>query len=112
MKIFNIIGYWINTKNGENRQNNNLICLRIGNSYDEVYKWAQQNKEKFFFRYDEVYNPSEINENNVKFDFSVKEIHEIYLKDISDSEYKAQMKLVAKVEYKKIETPIVDDNNL
>lgn len=111
MKIFNIIGYWINTKNGESRQNTNLLCLRAGSSYDEVYKWAQQNKEQFFFRYDEVYNPSEINENNVKFDFSVKEIHEMYIKDIYDNEYKTQIDLIAKIEYKKVEIPIVHDNN-
>lgn len=106
MKIYKIIGCWINTQTGESRTNPNRLYLRVGTSYDEIYNWAQKNKKDFSFRYDEVFNPSEINENNVKFDFSVQELQHLYVHDIKNNEYKAKIELISRIEIKQIEIPL------
>lgn len=103
MKLFNIIAYWFNIKTGESRTNKNWMYLKVGNSYDEVYKWAQENKKEFYFRFDDVYEPGEVNDSNLKFDFSIQEVSDIFVKDINNNEYRIKSDIVSRIETKKIE---------
>lgn len=106
MKVFKIIPYWINTENGEIRENKSSVYLKVGNSYEEVFNWAKENKKDFSFSFLEVYNSEEIKENNLKYDFSIQECKDLLINDILGNEYKLSVKLVSRIEIKKIEVPI------
>lgn len=106
MRIFNIIPYWIDKNSGEIRSKKGCLFLKIGNTYEEVYNWANSNKKLFSFSFKEVYDTKEINENNLQFDFSVEESNSYLVSDINNVEYKVQLKPIAKIEIKKIETPL------
>ena len=106
MKIFKIIPYWINTENGEIRTNKDCVYIKIGNTYDEIFSWAKDNKKDFSFNFLDVYDSKEIKENNLKFDFSVQECKDLIANDILANEYKLSIKLVSRIETQKIEIPI------
>lgn len=106
MKVFNIIPYWIDTKTGETRARENWIFFKMGETYDEVYKWAKANKDKFNFEFTEVFQTKEIEESSLKFDFSVKEEKYMFLTDTEDNEYKIQLKPIAKIQIQRIEVSL------
>jgi len=107
MKIYSIIPYWLNGQTGETRTNKEWIYFKIANSYDEVYQWTLTNKDEIFFRADFVFKPNEINETDLTFDFSIKEISDIIIKDLAKNEYRVKLNLFSKIEFKKIEIPII-----
>jgi hypothetical protein len=107
MKIYSIIPYWLNGKTGETRTNKEWLYFKIANSYDEVYQWALTNKDEIFFRADYVYKPNEIDETDLNFDFSIKEVSDILINDLEKNEYRVKLDLFSKIEIKKIEVPII-----
>ena len=108
MRIFNIIPYWIDKNSGEIRSKKECLFLKMGNTYEEVYNWANINKKLFSFSFREVYDAKEITETNLQFDFSVEESNNYLISDINNIEYRVQLKPIAKIEIKKIETPLGD----
>jgi len=110
MKLFSIIPYWLNSKTGETRVNKKWIFLKVGQTLTEVQEWAKNNKGEIYFRPDDVYRPEDIDESNLKFDVSVKELKEGFVSDTNDTEYKIAYDLISKIEIKRIEIPINHGN--
>lgn len=106
MKIFNIICYWTDIEKGINHYNPDWMFLRIGDSYEEVYAWAKENYRKYYFKPNIPMISDKVSETNLKYNFSVKEIDSISILDLSEIEYKANLKLVSKIEIKKVEIPL------
>ncbi|WP_291637294.1 hypothetical protein [Clostridium sp.] len=106
MNIFNIIPYWIDVEKGETYLNSNWAYLKIGKDYDDVYKWAQENKDKIYFDIDERKEVGDADDSKFKFEFSIKEIENLYLMDTNSNEYRIELDIVAKIEIKRIEIPI------
>lgn len=111
MKVFSIIPYWFNKDTGETRVNKKWIYIKTANSYNELFEFAENHKEDFFFRADSVFKPNEINESNLKFDFSIKEISDIMVTDIFNNEYRVKLDIISRIEIKRIEVPINQDND-
>lgn len=110
MKLFSIIPYWLNAKTGETRVNKQWIFLKVGQTLTEVQEWARNNKAEIYFRPDDVYRPDDIDESNLQFDVSVKEMKEGFVSDTNGTEYKIGFDLLAKIEIKRIEIPINHSN--
>lgn len=106
MKIFSVIPYWLNAKTGETRVNKKWIFLKIGQSVTEVQEWALKNRGEIYFRPEDVYTPEDIDETNLKFDVSVKELKEEFFTDANGDEYKVGFDLISKIQIKRIEIPL------
>lgn len=106
MKVFSVIPYWIDTQTGETRSRKIWLYLKIGRSYDEVYKWAQNNKERLNFSFQDVFDMKDIQESSLRFDVSVREEKDIILTDIDDNEYRVEIKPVSKIQIQRIEIPL------
>jgi len=110
MKLFCIIPYWLNKESGETRINKRWLYLRAANSFNEINEWAKNHKEEFFFRADNVFKPNEIDETNLNYDFSIQEISDIFVFDLKENEYRVKVEIVSKIEMKKVEIPIDQDD--
>lgn len=110
MKVFEIIPYWTDTINGTNYVNSNSFCLKVGSSYEEVYQWAKRNTKQFHFKPDYLLNESQLT-GALEFNLTVKEVEMISLLDISDIEYRADVKLISKIETRRIEVPLDDESS-
>lgn len=105
MKAFQIIPYWTDTIKGANYVDTNNFCLKVGSSYEEVYQWAKSNTKQFHFKPDQL--PSELQQSGtLQFNLAVKEVDMIILQDISGIEYRADIKLISKIETRRIEVPL------
>lgn len=106
MKLFSVVPYWLNAKTGETRVNKKWIFLKVAQSITEVQEWALKNRGEIYFRPDDVYNPDDIDESNLKFDVSVKEMNEEFVTDTNGTEYKIRFDLISKIKVERIEIPI------
>lgn len=105
MKIFQIIPYWTDAITGKNYVNSDNFCFKVGSSYEEVYQWSKNNTKRFYFKPDYLINESQL-AGELQFNLAVKEIELIILRDISDVEYRADVKLISKIETRRIEVPL------
>jgi len=110
MKIFQVIPYWTDTINGANYVNSNNYCLKVGSSYEEIYQWAKINTKHFHFKPDYLMNEAQL-AGSLQFDLAVKEVETIILNDIADTEYRADVKLISKIETRRIEVPLDDSSH-
>ena len=110
MKVFQVIPYWTDTITGANYVNSNNYCLKVGSSYEAVYQWAKINTKQFHFKPDYLMSEAQL-AGSFQFDLAVKEVEMIILHDIADTEYRADVKLISKIETRRIEVPLDDSSH-
>lgn len=110
MKVFQVIPYWTDTITGANYVNSNNYCLKVGSSYEEVYQWAKINTKQFQFKPDSSMSEAKL-AGSLQFDLAVKEVEMISLHDIADVEYRVDVRLISKIETRRIEVPLDESSH-